>query len=161
LAGVLLAVHAVASSPARSGDGQLRAFYAAHVDLFARPGRVRVEALFFAGDEASVAARASAARARLVAGEAAPAVSASADASPGVVPTGAVTLTALADAMGHATALAVDAQPEGGITRPVPVAGGAWVVRVASREPARIAAFDEVRDEVRAEYARVDGGPGS
>jgi hypothetical protein len=151
--GVGLAVRAVRSAPPR--DGGLRAFYDAHTELFARAGRVRVEGVFFAGDPASAVARAEAARGALAAGKAFATVSATSDSPPAEVPGEPVSLTGVADTLGYAVALAVDAQPPGGVTPPIAVAGGAWVVRVTEREPARIAPFEEARDEVRAEWARA------
>jgi hypothetical protein len=151
-----LAVRTLATAPPR--DGALRAFYEAHAESFARPGRVRVEGLFFSGD-ASVE-RGQAARERLLAGDAVAALAASADSPPVGVPGALATRTTIADTLGYAVAVAVDGQAEGGVTAPVPVPGGVWVVRVDEREPARLASFDEARDEVRVERARAQGeGP--
>lgn len=147
---------------ARVGDGapppkedELRAFYAAHLERFSRAGRVAVEPLFFAGDAQLSGARAQAARARLVGGEPLAAVESAADPPPVPVPRTLLTVAALADSVGRAAALAVDALPPAGVTQPVPVPGGVWVVRLAAREAGEIAPFDEARDDVRVEWRRA------
>lgn len=137
------------------GEDELRAFYVAHLEAFSRGGRVAVEPLFFAGDAQPSLARARAARARLVGGEALVAVESAADAPPAPVPRTFVTVAKLADVVGRAVALAVDALPPAGVTQPVVVPGGAWVVRLAGREAGQLAPFDEVRDEVRVEWWRA------
>jgi parvulin-like peptidyl-prolyl isomerase len=78
-----------------------------------------------------------------------------ADTPPTEVPSAVLSSIALADLLGRAVAVAVDALPPGGVTRPVAVPSGTWVVRVVEREPVQLTSFDEARDDVRAEWRRA------
>ncbi len=133
------------------GEPQLRAFYAAHPELFSRRGRLSIEALFFRGDTATATARAAEARGRLDAGEPFAAVAAAADAPAAPVPRGPLPLSKLAEYVGPGVAHALEALRPGALSAPVPVEGGAWVARVVAREAGEITPFEEARADVLAE----------
>src|SRR5262249_39128011 len=133
-------------------DEALRAFHAAHAELFTRRGRVEVDALFFRGDPSQAAARAEAARARIEAGEPMVAVASAADAPAAPVPRVPLPAAKLAEYVGPKVAGAVGMLRPGAVSEVVSVDGGAWIARVVAREDGEIARFEDVRGEVLAEW---------
>ncbi len=144
----------VDEAPPPPDDAALRAFHASHAASFTRRGRVRVEALYLRGDDA--VERAGVARARLLAGE--PFGLVAVDAAPLTVPipSAALSMAKLAEYVGPRVADAVDALAVGGLTAPVAVEHGAWVVRLLSRVDGALAPYASVRDEVLAEWRREE-----
>jgi hypothetical protein len=141
-----------ASTPPPSDD-ELRAFHASHAASFSRRGRVRFDAAFFRGDGA--AARAEGARARLNAAEPFSLIAAEADPSPAVIPAVALPVSKIAEYAGPSVAKAVESLPPQA-PAVVVVDRGAWVVQLVSREGGELAPFDDVRDEVLAEWRHDD-----
>lgn len=141
-----------ASTPPPSDD-ELRAFHASHAASFSRRGRVRLDAAFFRGDRA--AARAEGARARLNAAEPFAVIAADADPAPAVIPAVALPLSKVAEYAGPSVAKAVESLPLRS-SAVVVVERGAWVVQIVSREGGELAPFDDVRDEVLAEWRHED-----
>jgi hypothetical protein len=136
------------------GDDALRAFHAAHAELFSRRGRLTVEALFFRGDPTLVAARALAARVRLDAGEPFASVASAADAPAAPVPRGPLPAAKLGEYVGPGVVRAVEALRPGVVGEAVPVDGGAWLVRLVRREGGEVTPFEDARADVLAEWRR-------
>jgi hypothetical protein len=142
-------------------EAALRAFYERESPWFRRPGRLRVEALLFRerpGESADQSqARADEARGRWQGGEPWHLLSGLAD--PPVVPveSGWTTLARLADRLGATPARSLGELAPGQVSQPVRGADGLWVLRVVEREPGRLLAFEEVRDQVEREWLRRAG----
>lgn len=131
---------------AEPSDDQLRAWVAAHPERFALPARARLTQVFFSrarrGAALAADARAAAARARAgaaVAGDALPVPSA-------LPPLDAAALAAL---LGAEVARAAFTSPIGEWSAPVPSPYGLHLLRVESRQPARVPGLDEVRAAAR------------
>jgi len=128
-------------------EDELRAHFASHTAVFARNGRVRVEALWFASGP--IKERADAARVRLLAGD-----KVVGDAPGLVVPTALVPQIKLADYLGPTVAQAVATLPVNGVTAPIESSGGIWVVRLLERKDGDTPAFELVREQVLADWRR-------
>lgn len=129
-------------------EAELRAHFDTHKEVFARNGRVRIEALWFSG--ASARKRAEDARTRLVAGEVV-----AGDTPALVVPSGLLPQIKLADYLGPTVAAAVAVLPVSGVSDPIASDGGAWVVRLVERKDGEIPSFESVRDLVAADLRRT------
>lgn len=132
----------------------LRAFHAARAASFTRRGRVQVDALYFGG--AGGLAKAEAARARLLAGEPLTVVAAEASPQASPLPGGALPLAKVAEYVGPAVARAVGALAVGGVCPPIVAERGAWVARLVARRDGELAAFEDVRGEVLAQWRREE-----
>ncbi|MBI2389302.1 MAG: peptidyl-prolyl cis-trans isomerase [Deltaproteobacteria bacterium] len=142
-------IDAVLGPRAAPTEEELRAHYTANTSLFARNGRVRVEALWF--DKGDTRARAAAARARLLAGQ--PVTDADPPAL--VAPTASIPQVKLTDYLGPVVAQAVATTPVGGVTEAIEASGGRWVVRVLERKDGEVPAFEVVREQVLADLRRA------
>ncbi len=146
------------------GEAEIERHYRASAAFFARPGRVRVESLFFAPTGGGVAnvdaarARAEAARARLVGGEDFASVSAeSADRAALQVPAALLPLAKLRDYLGPAAIEALAAMEPGEWSTPLEAAGGFRLVHLIEREPESTPPLAEVEDLVREDLVRRRG----
>ena len=144
-------------------ESELRAFYAAAPARFAEPGRLRLEARFVAAGpgtrpEAAAWQQASELAARLRSGASpAEAGAGAGDPLPAPLPEGALSPEQLRQTLGPAAALAVERLRPGEVAPPVRVATGYLVLRLDERLPAPAPTFEEVREQVRAEYLRSAG----
>ena len=141
---------------------ELRAFYEANLEWFARPGRLRVREIAVAGpptrDDALALARAREVAGRLRAGEAWDEVERDlGDPAVAPVPDDLLPPTKLAEYLGASAVAAAAALGTGAVSDPLRVAGGWSVLRLADREPDRTPALEEIEDEVRAELRRRAG----
>lgn len=130
-------------------EAELRAHFDGHKEVFARNGRVRVQALWFTGAEAKK--RAEDARARLLSGE-----TATGDAPAIVVPSGSLPQVKLTDYLGANVASAVSTLPVNDVTQPIESTGGVWIVRLLERKDGEIPAFESVRELVAADLRRTN-----
>lgn len=133
----------------------LAALHTAEPERFRRGPRLTVTAAWFAGDGGE--ARAAAARVRITDDAGWAAVRAGADHSAAVVPVGAVPPGNLLDVLGPTATRAALALPVGAVSAPLVTSGGTWLVRVEAKDDGGIAALDEVRPEVEAEWRRREG----
>jgi parvulin-like peptidyl-prolyl isomerase len=144
-----------------AGDAELRAFFDANRDYFARPGRLHVEQVFVrsSGDaDADALARARDAAARLREGAPVAEVQESAgDAPVAILPNAPLPAAKLREYLGPAAVEAVATLAPGGVAEPVRSAGGYQVLRLVARESNRAPELAEVEAEVRAEWRRRAG----
>ena len=143
-------------------EAELRAFYDEEGAFFTQPGRVRVGQVFFrvraADEDAATRARAEIARDRLRAGEALATVRAEmGDEEVSRVPDTMLPPAKLREYVGPTALRAVLALDAGAIGDPVRSGTGYHVFWLVEREPARTPPFDEVREQVRAEWVRRAG----
>jgi parvulin-like peptidyl-prolyl isomerase len=140
---------------------ELRAFFDANRDYFARPGRLHVEQVFARsrGDaDGDALARARDAAARLRDGAAAADVQhALGDAPVARLPDAPLPEAKLREYLGPAAVLALAALAPGEVAEPVRAAGGYHVLRLVAREPTRTPELAEVEAELRAEWRRRAG----
>jgi hypothetical protein len=141
---------------------EVRAFYDANRDYFARPGRLRVRQLWVraAPDRSEEAARARAAdaAARLRAGEAFDAVAAElGDAALAPLPDAPLPPAKLAEYLGPSALAALGALEVGALAGPLPAAGGQQLLLLVAREPAETPALAAIEPELRAELRRRAG----
>lgn len=141
-------IDAIVGVRAEPSDEALRAHFAGRSGAFARNGRVRVEAHWF--EKGDARARAATARIRMLRGE----VVANADTPPVGAPTALVPHVKLADYMGANVASAVASLAVLGVTPPIEVGSGVWLVRVLERRDGVVPPFEAVRAEVLADYRR-------
>lgn len=160
VAAVVAAVTADAESDEPDEDA-LRAFHREHSDRFQQPGRVRVRAAFVSVEgrpEVIAHGRAAEIARRLRAGEDFASVSAAlAEAPPAPLPEDALPLSTIRDYLGPSAALAVDRLQPGEVGDPVRGPAGYVVLELLERRPGETIAFEEVRDQVRAEFLRAAG----
>ena len=148
-------------------EQELVEFYSRESGFFTQPGRVRVGQVFFrvpaGADETEVKGRAAAARDRLLAGEDLEAVRESAgDREVSPVPDALLPPTKLREYIGPTALRAViSLDAEGGIatatSEPVRSGMGYHVFVLKAREPERVPPFEEIREQVRAEWVRRAG----
>jgi parvulin-like peptidyl-prolyl isomerase len=145
-----------------ASDAELEAFHAQNADYFARPGRLRVQALLVRPreGEAETAARARAQRAaaRVRSGESISGVEVELG-EPQVAPLPDVLLPPIKirEYLGPTALRQLLELEAGGVSDPIATPGGIWVLQVVEREPSRTIPFDELRAEVRAEWRRREG----
>ena len=140
-------IDAVIGEKKPATEQELRAHFDGHKEIFARNGRVQIQAWWFSSN---AKARAEDARTLLLGGQ--PVVS---DPPGLVVPTNPIPQIKLADYLGTDVAQAVSTLPVGSLTAPVVSNSGAWLVRVLERKDGEIPAFEAVRDLVAADYRRA------
>ncbi len=142
-------------------DDVLRAFYEENQERFARPGRVELDsALVRVGErpdpvafrEAEEIAR------RLRAGEPfAEVASALADAPVAPLPAGPLPVETLRKYLGPTPARTATLLQPGEVSDPTRGSAGYYVLSLRDRLPGDVAPFEEVREQVRAEYLRSVG----
>lgn len=139
-------------------EAELQAFYDAHRDVFAGPGRLRVRQVFIrvtAPSDPAALARADQAAQRLRAGESIDAVQAALGDPPlAALPDTPLPPTKLRDYLGPTalrTALELDV---GEVSDPVRSGTGYHVLQVAERQADTAPTLDEVRPQVVAEFRR-------
>lgn len=142
-------IEAVVGEKKTPTEDQLRAHFAANAAVFARNGRVRVEALWFGSADARQ--RATDARARLLAGE-----KVASDPPALVLPNTPMPQIKLADYLGPVVAQAVATLPVAAVSAPLESGGGVWIVRVLERKDGESPAFESVRDQVLADWRRAE-----
>jgi hypothetical protein len=159
VAAVVSAVTADAEST-EPDEEALRAFHQEVSERFRRPGRVRLEVAFVAAGarpEALAWKQASEIATRLRAGEALAVAAAGADALPVPLSGGPISLDEVRGALGPSAALAAERLEPGATSDPVRGAAGYAVLRLTERQPGAEPPFEEVREQVRAEYLRSVG----
>jgi hypothetical protein len=144
-------------------EAALRTFHAEHGEWFAAPGRLRARQLWVraapARSEDEAQARAAEAAARLRAGEPFEAVATTlGDPLVAPLPDAPLPAAKLVEYAGPGAlaALAAEAEP-GAVSEPLPHAGGFQVLALVAREDLRHPAFEEVAEQVRAEWRRRAG----
>ena len=162
LVAVMVASVTEAADLREPGPGELRAFHAEHAEWFQQPARLHVRRLWIRGEparpEPEARQRAADAVARLRAGEPYAAVAAALGDPPVArIPDAPLPAAKLVEYAGPAALAALADAADGTITEPLPVAGGLQVLQLVARESARLRPFDEVANEVRAEYRRRAG----
>jgi peptidylprolyl isomerase len=161
---IVSAVIAALTSDAEAeepSEQALRAFHAEAPERFTRPGRLALDAAFVAvrdGAESAAWERAAEIARRLRTGEAFAAVDAAlADRSPAPLPAGPLALETLRQYLGPTAAAAAEQLAPGAISDPIRGAGGYHVLLLRERTPGEVAAYDEIRPQVRVEYLRTQG----
>lgn len=149
------------ASEREPGEQELRAFYDAHRDAFAGPGRLRVRQVFIrvtAPSDPAALARADQAAQRLRAGESIDAVQAALGDPPlAALPDTLLPPTKLRDYLGPTalrTALELDV---GEVSDPVRSGTGYHVLQVVERQADTAPSLDEVRPQVVSEFHRQAG----
>ena len=141
--------------------GELRAFFDANRDYFARPGRLHVEQVFVRSSndaDGDALARARDAAARLRDGAAAADVQqAVGDAPVAKLPDAPLPAAKLREYLGPAAVEALAALAPREVAEPVRTAGGYRVLRLVAREGNRAPELAEVEAELRAEWRRRAG----
>lgn len=137
----------------------LRAFYENEQRVFRSPGRLRVRQLFFRvsdpSSEEAVRARAERGRERLLAGEPLDRVRAAlGDAEVSPIPDVLLPPKELRTYVGPRALAAALALEPGQVSAPVRSGTGLHVLVLEEREPPRTPPFEEVREQVRAEWVR-------
>ena len=140
-------------------EGELQAFYDAHRDTFAGPGRLRVRQIFWriaSSSEAPQAMdRAQHATRRLRAGEDFATVRAGlSDTELAPVPDTMLPPTKLIDYLGPTAARAAFSLEPGAVTEPIRSSSGLHVLQLLAREPYSIPAFADIKPQVLSEYRR-------
>jgi hypothetical protein len=141
-------------------EAELRAFHASHAALFDLPRRVRVRAIFFSDERGADEAlrRAREAADALAAGMAFEEASTRFGDHPGLPLADALLPEAvLRRDLGPALAEAALALSPGDVSKPVRAGAGVYLLQLAADEPARVAAFDDVRARVEAALRRQRG----
>lgn len=141
-------------------DAEVEAHYGANRDFFARPGRLRVQALFFARRAAGDALRerVDAARRRLEAGESVEGVEAAlADRRIAAVPDALLPIAKLRDYLGPNVVEALARLEPGAWSEPIDGGDGMTLVRIVEREATQTPPLAEVAGLVRRDLVRQRG----
>jgi parvulin-like peptidyl-prolyl isomerase len=141
---------------------ELRKFYAEEAAFFTQPGRVRAVQVFFRvrgeGDEAAVMEKARQAQQRLQAGEPLAQVRASlGDEEVSPIPDTLLPPAKLREYIGPTALRAVMELAPGAISAPVRSGMGVHVFQLVEREEPRVPPFEEVAEQVQAEWVRRAG----
>jgi parvulin-like peptidyl-prolyl isomerase len=141
---------------------ELRRFYEEEAAFFTQPGRVRAAQVFFrvrsTAEEASSAARAEAAHARLLAGEPLAAVRAElGDEEVSPLPDALLPPAKLREYVGPTALRAVMGLEPGAVSEPVRSGTGYHVFVLVEREEAALPPLEEIEPHVRAEWIRRAG----
>lgn len=135
-------------SGAEPTEDELRQFYRANAGFFAPAPRFAASVVFIAGADS---ARAEAARAALREGASADELG---DPTALPMPRGALTQAEWARLVGVDAAAAAAGLGLGEVTEPIAVSGGAFLLRVNGFASAPAPAYEQVAEEVRAEFDR-------
>jgi hypothetical protein len=152
----------VESEDQEPSEQTLRDFYRKDEAFFRVPGRLRVGQVFFRvpdpGQEEAVRSRAARSRERLLAGEPLDQVRRElGDAEVSPIPDALLPPNQLRTYVGPAAVAAtLDLEP-GGVSAPIRSGMGYHVLVLEEREPPRTPPFEEVREQVRAEWIRRAG----
>jgi len=139
---------------------ELRAFFDANRDYFARPGRLHVEQVFVRSndDDASALARARDVATRWRYGSTAAELQQTVGDGPvAKLPDAPLPAAKLREYLGPAGVETAAALAEGEVAEPVRTAGGYQVLRLVAREPNRVPELAGVESEARAEWRRRAG----
>ena len=141
---------------------ELRKFYTEQAGFFTQPGRVRAAQVFFRvrapGDEVAVTEKAKQAQQRLQAGEPLASVRASlGDEEVSPIPDALLPPAKLREYIGPTALRAVMELAPGAISAPVRSGVGVHVFVLIEREEPRVPPFEEVADQVQAEWVRRAG----
>lgn len=157
---VVAAVTADAEA-AEPDEETLRRFHSEAAERFQRPGRVAVDVLLASTStwpEAQAFQRAVDGARRLRAGDSFEGVSQSlGDPQRAELPAGPLPLETLREYLGPSAAQAAAQLAPGEVTEPVRGAGGYYVIRLRERMGGETIPFEEVREQVRAEWLREQG----
>jgi parvulin-like peptidyl-prolyl isomerase len=157
---VVAAVTADAEA-AEPDEETLRRFHSDAAERFQRPGRVAVDVLLASTStwpEAQAFQRAVDGARRLRAGDSFESVSQSlGDRQLAELPAGPLPLETLREYLGPSAAQATAQLAPGEVTEPVRGAGGYYVIRLRERMGGETIPFEEVREQVRAEWLREQG----
>jgi hypothetical protein len=155
---VAATIELLASSSGDETPEELRAFYDTHRDYFTDPGRARVrQVLVLAVDRPEAAARARAEDAvrRLRGGEPFEAVRRDlGDEEVAPLPDAPLPVAKLREYVGDTAARSVFDLAAGETTEPVRSSMGFHVLQVIARTPPSVPPFEEIADQVRAEFRR-------
>lgn len=161
---IVSAVVATVTSDAEAEEpteDTLRRFHAEASERFQRPGRVVASVVFVSATvrpEAQAFQRAAECARRLRAGESvATVVEALGDPQTAPLPAGPLPLETLREYLGPSPAQAAAALSPGEVSDPVRGGAGYYVMKLEDRVGGGVAPFEEVRDEVRAEWLRTQG----
>jgi len=138
-------------------DAELRAFYVANAGWFTAPDQLRIEQLFFrvTADRDDEATRELASRVRdALAHRTMSEVADQADEFDVPLPTTPLLVRQLRDLLGPTVARSVTELDLAELSAPVRSGSGYHLVRLVSREGGHLSPFDEVRDQVIAEFGR-------
>lgn len=143
------------------GDAELRAFHGEARERFTRPGRLALDAAFVAvgsRPERESWERAEELARRLRAGEPLAAVARELGDPPvAPLPAGPLPPETVRQYLGPTAAQAAEQLAPGEVSDPIRGAGGFHVLVLRARMPGELAPFEEVREQVRAEYLRSLG----
>lgn len=156
---VAATIELLGRSPAEPTPAELAAFYDAHRDWFARPGRLRVRQVFVGAPSPetaeAAAARAAAAARRLRAGEPFATVRAAlGDQEVTPIPDALLPATKLREYVGETAARTALDLPPAAISDPVRSGMGFHVLQVVEREEPTVPPLEEITGLVRAELRR-------
>jgi parvulin-like peptidyl-prolyl isomerase len=139
---------------------ELRAFFDANRDYFARPGRLHVEQVFVrsSDDDASALGRARDVATQWRDGATATALQQTVGDGPvAKLPDAPLPAAKLREYLGPAAVDTAAALAVGEVAEPVRAAGGYQVLRLVAREPNHVPELAELESEVRAEWRRRAG----
>ena len=161
---IVSAVVAAVAADAETVDpdeATLRRFHQEEAQRFQRPGRVVVDAILVSTSvrpESEAFRRAAEVAKRLRAGEEPGEVErALGDSQTAPLPGGPVALETVRQYLGPSAAQALATLEPGAVSDPVRGSVGYTVLRLRERQGGETAPFEEVRDQVRAEWLRVQG----
>jgi parvulin-like peptidyl-prolyl isomerase len=143
-------------------EDELRDFYREESSFFTQPGRLRVRQIFFRVPtreaQEAAAARASEARRRLDAGETFEAVAAELGEEPiSKVPDALLPPAKVREYLGPTALRATMELEPGQVSAPVRSGTGFHLIQLVQSEPPRVPDFEDVAQQVRAEYLRRRG----
>lgn len=130
-------------------DAQLQAHYLAHPERFATIDRIWLEGLWFRD-----LATAGQVAARWASGEARDTLASLATPPAIELPSAPLPPAKLRDYLGPTASEQALALEIGEVSQPIPIDGGAWVLRCRDRVAGRVPAFAEVRERVEADLRR-------
>jgi len=140
---------------------ELEAFFESEIAFFTRPGRIRVQQIFFRvrspDEDATAASRAADASARLAAGESFDSVRSAGDPAVSRIPDALLPVTKLRDYIGSAATSAAMKLAVGESSAPLRSDAGYRVLQVVEREEDVVPAFEALEPQIRAEWQRRAG----
>lgn len=142
-------------------SAELREFHARHPERFVWPGRVEIEALSVPvadGEDAAARERAAEVAAALAGGRPLEELRAAwTDVAVPPLPGGPLPLETVRRYLGPTAALRAAELEPGVVSEPFRAASGYLVLRVLARAPEQVLPFEEVAEQVRAEWLREQG----